>query len=204
MRESESIGRSTDSVSISMQEKEILPMRKIETLSTGTFFGRVADTHSQKIERKLFCGEIQIDNEAVAAEKASWVDIPVMTDFGADYIRKTIMADPEPYVKDQIRYELKTSGILYPDDLLDEEVKNRYDNLEIQEFRRLQEEIIDYKLKLLMEEIVEANYQRIKDEVADLGARAWEAGGPSSDEENKEREELGTAPVFVDPFHEID
>ena len=84
-----------------------------------------------------------------------------MTDFGADYIRKTIKADPEPYVKDQIRYELKTSGILYPDDLLDEEGMNRYDNLEIQEFRRLQEEIIDNKLKLLMEETVEANYQRI-------------------------------------------
>ena len=211
VRESESIGRSTDSVSISMQEKEIMPIRKIETLSTGTFFGRVADTHGQQIERKLFCGAIQRDNKAVAAEKATWVDIPVMTDFGADYIRKKIMANPEPYVKDQIRYELKISGILYPDDLLDEEVESRYSDLDLQEFRRLQEEIIDYKLRLLMEEVVEANYQRIKDEVADLVARAWagdeadsdDAEDGSSEEEKNEEEKPGTEPVFVEPFHEI-
>jgi hypothetical protein len=121
------------------------------------------------------------------------------------------MANPEPYVKDQIRYELKISGILYPDDLLDEEVESRYSDLDLQEFRRLQEEIIDYKLKLLMEEVVEANYQRIKDEVADLVARAWagdEAGSDdaedgSSEEEKNEEEKPGTEPVFVEPFHEI-
>ena len=211
VRESESIGRSNDSVSISMQEKEIMPIRKIETLSTGTFFGRVADTHSQKVDLKLFCGEIQRDNDAVAAEKATWVDIPVMTDFGADYIRKTIKANPEPYVKDQIRYELKTSGILYPDDLLNEEVDARYDSLEDHEFERLKEEIIEFKLKLLMEEIVEANYQRIKDEAADLVKRAWgetdtaskDGEGDSSEGMNEEEEEPGTAPIFVDPFHEF-
>lgn len=63
----------------------------------------------------LFCGEIQIDNKAVAAEKATWADIPVMTDFGADYIRRSIIANPDLYVYDQIRYELKTSGVLYPE-----------------------------------------------------------------------------------------
>ena len=211
VRESESIGRSNDSVSISMQEKEIMPIRKIETLSTGTFVGRVADTHSQKVDLKLFCGEIQRDNDAVAAEKAIWVDIPVMTDFGADYIRKAIKANPEPYVKDQIRYELKTSGILYPDDLLNEEVDARYDSLEDHEFERLMEEIIEFKLKLLMEEIVEANYQRIKDEAADLVKRAWgetdtaskDGEGDSSEGMNEEEEEPGTAPIFVDPFHEF-
>lgn len=211
VRESESIGRSNDSVSISMQEKEIMPIRKIETLSTGTFFGRVADTHSQKVDLKLFCGEIQRDNEAVAAEKATWVDIPVMTDFGADYIRKAITANPEPYVKDQIRYELQTSGILYPDDLLNEEVDARYDSLEEPEFDRLKTEIIEFKLKLLMEEIVEANYQRIKDEAADLVKRAWgetdtaskDGEVDSSEEMIEVEEEPGSGPVFVDPFHEF-
>lgn len=211
VRESESIGRSNDSVSISMQEKEIMPIRKIETLSTGTFFGRVADTHSQKVDLKLFCGEIQRDNEAVAAEKAAWVDIPVMTDFGADYIRKAITANPEPYVKDQIRYELQTSGILYPDDLLNEEVDARYDSLEEPEFDRLKTEIIEFKLKLLMEEIVEANYQRIKDEAADLVKRAWgetstasnDGEGDSSEDMTEGEEEPGSGPVFVDPFHEF-
>ena len=212
VRESESIGRSNDSVSISMQEKEILPARKIETLSTGTFFGRVADTHSDKIERKLFCAEIQRDNEAVAAEKKRWVDIPVMTDFGADYIRRKIIADPEPYIKDQIKYELKTSGVLYHPDEIDDEVERKYKSLDRAEFMRLQEEIIDFKIKLLMEEIVEANYQRIKQEAADLVRRAWDDEDESADttesaspeDARTEPESPGSKPVFIDPFHEID
>ena len=212
VRESESIGRSNDSVSISMQEKEILPARKIETLSTGTFFGRVADTHSDKIERKIFCAEIQRDNEAVAAEKKRWVDIPVMTDFGSDYIRRKIIADPEPYIKDQIKYELQTSGVLYHPDEIDDEVERKYKSLDRAEFMRLQEEIIDFKLKLLMEEIVEANYQRIKQEAADLVRRAWDDEEESADttesasheDARTEPESPVSKPVFIDPFHEID
>ena len=212
VRESESIGRSNDSVSISMQEKEIMPARKIETLSTGTFFGRVADTHSDKIERKLFCAEIQRDNEAVAAEKKKWVDIPVMTDFGADYIRRKIIADPEPYIKDQIKYELQTSGVLYHPDEIDDEVERKYKSLDRAEYMRLQEEIIDFKLNLLMEEIVEANYQRIKQEAADLVRRAWDDEEESADttesasheDARTEPESPGSKPVFIDPFHEID
>lgn len=212
VRESESIGRSNDSVSISMQEKEIMPARKIETLSTGTFFGRVADTHSDKIERKLFCAEIQRDNEAVAAEKKKWVDIPVMTDFGADYIRRKIIADPEPYIKDQIKYELQTSGVLYHPDEIDDEVERKYKSLDRAEFMRLQDEIIDFKLNLLMEEIVEANYQRIKQEAADLVRRAWDDEEESADttesasheDVRTEPESPGSKPVFIDPFHEID
>ena len=212
VRESESIGRSNDSVSISMQEKEILPARKIETLSTGTFFGRVADTHTDKIERKLFCAEIQRDNEGVAAEKKKWVDIPVMTDFGADYIRRKIIADPELYIKDQIKYELQTSGVLYHPDEIDDEVERKYKSLDRAEFMRLQEEIIDFKLKLLMEEIVEANYQRIKQEAADLVRRAWDDEEESADttesaspeDARTEPESPVSKPVFIDPFHEID
>ena len=212
VRESESIGRSNDSVSISMQEKEIMPARKIETLSTGTFFGRVADTHSDKIERKLFCAEIQRDNEAVAAEKKKWVDIPVMTDFGADYIRRKIIADPEPYIKDQIKYELQTSGVLYHPDEIDDEVERKYKSLDRAEYMRLQEEIIDFKLNLLMEEIVEANYQRIKQEAADLVRRAWDDEEKSADttesasheDARTEPESPASKPVFIDPFHEID
>ena len=212
VRESESIGRSNDSVSISMQEKEIMPARKIETLSTGTFFGRVADTHSDKIERKLFCAEIQRDNEAVASEKKKWVDIPVMTDFGADYIRRKIIADPEPYIKDQIKYELQTSGVLYYPDEIDDEVERKYKSLDRAEFMRLQEEIIDFKLNLLMEEIVEANYQRIKQEAADLVRRAWDDEEESADttesasheDARTEPESPVSKPVFIDPFHEID
>ena len=203
VRESESIGRSTDSVSISMQEKEIMPARKIETLSTGTFFGRVADTHSDKIERKLFCGEIQRDNKAVAEEKERWVDIPAMTDFGADYIRREIYAAPEDYIKDQIRYEFKISGVLYHPEEIDDEVNAKYAKLDDAERNRLLDEIIQFKLDKLMDHVIEFNYQRIKDEAADLVARAWKNDGSGESDDSDMGNDPLSAPVMVDPFHEF-
>ena len=203
VRESESIGRSTDSVSISMQEKEIMPARKIETLSTGTFFGRVADTHSDKIERKLFCGEIQRDNKAVAEEKERWVDIPAMMDFGADYIRREIYAAPEDYIKDQIRYEFKISGVLYHPEEIDDEVNAKYAKLDDAERNRLLDEIIQFKLDKLMDHVIEFNYQRIKDEAADLVARAWKNDGSGESDDSDMGNDPLSAPVMVDPFHEF-
>ena len=203
VRESESIGRSTDSVSISMQEKEIMPARKIETLSTGTFFGRVADTHSDKIERKLFCGEIQRDNKAVAEEKERWVDIPAMTDFGADYIRREIYAAPEDYIKDQIRYEFKISGVLYHPEEIDDEVNAKYAKLDDAERNRLLDEIIQFKLDKLMDHVIEFNYHRIKDEAADLVARAWKNDGSGESDDSDMGNDPLSAPVMVDPFHEF-
>ena len=204
VRESESIGRSTDSVSISMQEKEIMPARKIETLSTGTFFGRVADTHSDKIERKLFCGEIQRDNEAVAEEKKKWVDIPALTDFGEAYIRRAITEAPEAYIKNQIRCEFETSGVLYHPEEINEEIDEKYKKLDDAERNRLLEEIIQFKLNLLMEDVLEHNYQRIKDEAADLVNRAWENDGREEAEaEARMKYNPMLDPVMVNPFHEI-
>ena len=204
VRESESIGRSNDSVSISMQEKEIMPARKIETLSTGTFFGRVADTHSDKVERKLFCGEIQRDNEAVAEEKKKWVDIPALTDFGEAYIRRAITEAPEAYIKDQIRYEFETSGVLYHPEEINEEIDEKYKKLDDAERNRLLEEIIQFKLNLLMENVLERNYQRIKDEAADLVNRAWENDGREEAEaEARMKYNPMLDPVMVNPFHEI-
>ena len=203
LRESESIGRSNDSVSISMQEKEIMPARKIETLSTGTFFGRVADTHSDKIERKLFCGEIQRDNKAVAEEKERWVDIPTMTDFGADYIRREIYAAPEDYIKDQIRYEFEISGVLYHPEEIDDEVNAKYAKLDDAERNRLLDEIIQFKLDKLMDHVIEFNYQRIKDEAADLVARAWKNDGSGESDDSDMGNDPLSAPVMVDPFHEF-
>lgn len=208
VRESESIGSSSDSVSISMQKEEILTTRRIETLSTGTFFGRVADTHKQKIKRKLFCGEIIRDNAAVAKDKDSWVDIPVMTDFGMEYIRKAVMSSPERFVKDQMKYEILATGILCNPDDIDEDVDRKYKTLPQEEFDRLIEEIIRYKVRLLMEEMVERNYQRIKKEAADIISRAWDAD-QSSDDENDIAEfpaplDPEEDPVFVDPFHDLD
>ena len=55
-------GDTGQSVSISYQDDEIMPRAKIEALSQGTFCGYIADTFTQKIRRKTFCGEIVFDH----------------------------------------------------------------------------------------------------------------------------------------------
>ena len=48
----------SDHVTYSFQQREVLPANKIESLSQGTFCGYVADTYKQKVHPKVFCGEV--------------------------------------------------------------------------------------------------------------------------------------------------
>ena len=132
-----------------------------------------------------------------------------MTDFGADYIRQVITDNPEPYVKDQMKYEFLTtdnSGIVYAPDQLDEMIDKRYEKLEPEERSRLMEEIIQFKLKLFMEQMIEANYQRIKAEMEDLVNRAWANDGTEpkdggADNSNDQYDPMKD-PIMVDPWYE--
>ena len=49
---------SSDHVTYSWQQREVLPPNKIEALSQGSFCGYVADNYDQKIHPKTFCGEV--------------------------------------------------------------------------------------------------------------------------------------------------
>ena len=49
---------SSDHVSYSYQQREVLPPNKIEALSQGSFCGYIADNYDQKIHPKIFCGEV--------------------------------------------------------------------------------------------------------------------------------------------------
>ncbi len=80
-QQSKSISDDSDSTSISFQLQEILPASKISTLTQGTFFGRVADNFDTPIERKLFCGAIEVDNDRQKRKRKEWQRVPFMTDF---------------------------------------------------------------------------------------------------------------------------
>lgn len=71
----------SDSKSISFHQIEIMPAAKIGTLTQGTFFGRIADNFDTPIDRKLFCGAIDVDTERAKAKKKEWQKVPIMTDF---------------------------------------------------------------------------------------------------------------------------
>ena len=49
----------SEHISYSFQQREVLPASKIEALSQGTFCGYVADSFRQKVHPKTFCGEIE-------------------------------------------------------------------------------------------------------------------------------------------------
>ena len=78
-RESQTRGIEQDSVNISFQHEELLPLSTIETLSQGVFFGKVADNNDMKIQDKFFCGEIQRDLDELAAKRKKWVSLPRFT-----------------------------------------------------------------------------------------------------------------------------
>lgn len=80
-QQSKSISDDSDSTSISYQLQEILPASKIGSLTQGTFIGRVADNFDTPIERKLFCGAIDVDLERGKKKRKEWQKVPIMTDF---------------------------------------------------------------------------------------------------------------------------
>ena len=80
-QQSRSISDDSDSRSISFQLQEILPSSKIETLTQGVFVGKVADNFETPIDRKLFCGTIDVDLARQKEKKKEWQKVPVMTDF---------------------------------------------------------------------------------------------------------------------------
>ena len=89
-----------DTISTSYQLRELLPQSRIETLTNGYFFGKVADDSGSKItsatkrgveipgrkgepailERKFFCGKVDVDVKGRSAEQKNWKPIP---NFGA-------------------------------------------------------------------------------------------------------------------------
>lgn len=100
-QQSETVGTGSDSVSTSFQQREILPQSRIETLSQGYFFGKVADDREHPIERKLFCGKILIDTKQREEEEKSWEELP---NFGESYfhdreIEEQVRQNPEKAIK---------------------------------------------------------------------------------------------------------
>lgn len=94
-RQSKTINDDSDSTSISFQLEEILPASKIGTLSQGTFVGRVADNFETPIERKLFCGAIDVDTARAKAKKEIWQKVPVITNFFGESIPEMPQEDEE-------------------------------------------------------------------------------------------------------------
>lgn len=160
-QQSKSISDDNDSTSISFQLQEIMPASKIGTLTQGMFFGRVADNFETPIERKLFCGSIDVDLERAKKKKKEWQKVPIMTDFFGGVL-------PELPEKDKERL-----GKLHP--------KKKDDD------KALLEYYIDEKVN----EAIQKNFNKIKKDIADMVEKEFQRTKQFADEAKERAREEG-------------
>lgn len=161
-QQSRSIAMEADgnnSMSISYQLQEIMPASKIETLTQGTFLGRVADNFDTPIERKLFSGLVEVDTERAKAKKKEWQKVPVMTDFFRGQM---------PTLEDDDRKRLEK---LYP------KLKGKDDK------------IMEKYLDELVNGTIQRNFEKVKADIRLLVEKEFARTKPFADAKKAEQEE---------------
>ena len=130
-QQSKSISDDSDSTSISYQLQEIMPASKIGTLTQGTFFGRVADNFETPIDRKLFCGAIDVDTARAKRKKKEWQRVPIMTDFFGGIMPEVPEADRERLEKIYPKLKGKEEKIRdkYIEEKVNEEVMRNFEKI---------------------------------------------------------------------------
>ena len=164
-RESQTRGIEQDSVNISFQHEELLPLSTIETLSQGVFFGKVADNNDSKINEKFFCGEIQRDLKKLKKKKKRWQEVPKFTDFGEEDARNSVYEDPDGTLLAYFISEIKKGVVVYyQEDLLKEAIR-RVEALSNKEREELLEKIATQRADKAVRDIIEQNFKRIQADV---------------------------------------
>jgi hypothetical protein len=164
-RESQTRGIEQDSVNISFQHEELLPLSTIETLSQGVFFGKVADNNDSKINEKFFCGEIQRDLKLLAKKKKSWQKVPKFTDFGEEAARNSVFEDPDAALLDYFITELEKGIVIYQPEDMEVQARIRIDALSSTERNELLDRIATRRYNKAVRVVIEQNFKRIQDEV---------------------------------------
>ena len=171
-RESQTRGIEQDSVNISFQHEELLPLSTIETLSQGVFFGKVADNNDSKINEKFFCGEIQRDLKLLAKKKRSWQKVPKFTDFGEEAARNSVFEDPDAALLDYFITELEKGIVIYQPEDMEVQARIRIDALSSTERNELLDRIATGRYNKAVRVVIEQNFKRIQDEVKGIIDRA--------------------------------
>ena len=179
---SETTGGDNDTMNRSFQQQDILPQTRIETLSQGYFFGMVADDQKAKIERKLFCGEIQIDNARYRERTKKWKKIPPQHPdiFNDEAIKRQVEENAEKNTIDYlfIRLMEKEQENLFRDRHYNAytsvtgriEAKRQYDAMDQKKKEILLQEVIKYRQRENFKRIVQENYEQIKQDIEDINS----------------------------------
>lgn len=195
-RESQTRSIESDSVNVSFQQEELLPVSTIETLSQGVFFGKVADNNDEKISNKFFCGEIQIDKARMAEKRKRWQPLPQLTSFGEDEIRRAVYSDADAALMEHFKECIrKDASVVYADDELENAARERASAVGRKEREKLLKEIKDRRTSDAMEAMIQANFDRIQTDVRNIIAH--ETGQVNQDIVPLKPK---SDPTTVDPF----
>jgi hypothetical protein len=194
-RESQTRGIEQDSVNISFQHEELLPLSTIETLSQGVFFGKVADNNDMKIKEKFFCGEIIRDIEELKRKRKRWREIPKFTDFGEDEARRSVYDDADGALLSYFINELRKGVVIYAYDDIFQEAKERVESLTDEEREELLEKIAKERADKAVRDVIERNFRKVQADVRGIIDR--ECAQPQS---ITPIADSGVDPRMVDPF----
>ena len=164
-RESQTRGIEQDSINISFQHEELLPISTIETLSQGVFFGKVADNNDLKIKEKFFCGEIVRDLEELKRKRKRWRELPRFTDFGEKAARESVYKDADKAILAYFESELSKGIVVYEKDDMQREAIRRKDALSEDERNELLERIAKEKADKLVRDTIQRNFRKVQMDV---------------------------------------
>lgn len=170
---SQTLNLDSESLQVSFHEQDIMPVSKIETLTQGYFFGKVADTHDHPIKHKFFCGEVLIDNERWSRKMKTNRKIPIMTSFNDEEIRRDVHSPVmmKSILERRCRVEAQQKALeagAIDTDYIEESTKALLNTLT----QREREQILDEEAERLILEnrdmMVEENYLNIRQDVLDI------------------------------------
>ena len=164
-RESQTRGIEQDSVNISFQHEELLPLSTIETLSQGVFFGKVADNNDMKIKEKFFCGEIIRDLKQLKKKRKRWRQLPRLTDFGEDQVKQAVYDNPDDELMEYFANEIRKGVVVYSDDGIQAEARRRVEALSDKERASLIESIANAKAEKCIRDVIQRNFRRVQADV---------------------------------------
>ena len=171
-REQQSQTRNIDSesVQVSFHQEEIMPISKIETLTQGYFFGKVADNNTTPIEKKFFCGEIQIDLDLWKRKMKTNQKLPIMTYFDDEKIYRDVHSEPmsSNIIHNWCMGEIMKAGIVYDSEELELRISALEKTLSTKEKNRILDDEAETMIKQTVEKTVRENFERIRNDVRNI------------------------------------
>jgi len=180
-QESQTQSIESESVNVSFHQEELLPIRTIEGLTSGYFFGKVADNNDTPIRKKFFCGEIQVDTKAWEEKMRNAEEIPVLTDFGKDRavmeMRRPDVARTyiENWLERKVRKEMEaeTPEVKPSEWEINLKVGERMDALTQSESEEILELLRPEVERKAVENRINENFNQIRDDIRRLIEREW-------------------------------